>query len=147
SYEFRHHDALEDAKACGHILISAGKKCGLELDGWMKRVRQPIDPTESEPIRREGNPEGPLYGEILVFTGALELPRRAAADIAAQLGCRVDSGVTKNTTLLVVGDQDVTKLAGHKKSAKHRKAEQIIEKGGAIRILRETDFKELASQV
>lgn len=54
-----------------------------------------------------------------------------------------EDGVTKNTTILVVGDQDVRKLAGQEKSSKHRKAEDLIKKGQAIRIIRETDFKEL----
>ena len=83
----------------------------------------------------------------IVFTGALTMPRREAADIAASIGCDVDAGVTKRTTLLVVGDQDVQRLAGHKKSSKHRKAEQLIQAGQPIRILRETDFRELARSV
>jgi len=37
--------------------------------------------------------------------------------------------VTKATTLLIVGDQDIGRLAGHEKSSKHRKAEKLIEKG------------------
>ena len=37
----------------------------------------------------------------------------------------------------------VKKLAGHKKSNKHRRAEDLISKGQDIRILRESDFKEL----
>ena len=79
--------------------------------------------TISERLTREGNAEGPLFGEVVVFTGALSMPRRKAADAAADAGCEVAGGVTKKTTLLIVGDQDVTKLAGHSKSSKHRKAE------------------------
>ena len=143
-YDFAHHDALEDAKAAGHILISAINRSGLDIDGWLKRVEQPIDPTVTgKPTKREGNPEGPLYGELLVFTGALSIPRREAAGLAAQIGCHVASNVTKNTTILIVGDQDVKRLAGHKKSSKHRKAENLISSGQSIRIIRETDFKEL----
>jgi DNA polymerase-3 subunit epsilon len=139
-YDFTPHDALEDAKAAACILNAAIEKTGLDIEGWLRRARQPIDPLG----KRDGNPEGPLYGEVLVFTGALEIPRREAADMAARIGCHVDSGVTKRTTILVVGDQDVKKLAGHEKSSKHRKAEDLISKGQAIRILRETDFRELA---
>lgn len=87
-----------------------------------------------------------MYGEILVFTGALEIPRREAADLAASIGCMVAAGVTKKTTLLVVGDQDITKLAGKSKSSKHTKAEQLIAKGQEIRIIKESDFKELVDQ-
>ena len=148
-YDFKHHDALEDAKAAGRVLIAAIEKTGLDVDSWLKRVRQPIDPANSSTgsaINRDGNPEGELYGEVLVFTGALEIPRKEAADLAASIGCTVASGVTKKTTLLVVGDQDVTKLAGKAKSSKHLKAEQLITKGQEIRIIKESDFKELVYQ-
>jgi DNA polymerase-3 subunit epsilon len=148
-YHFRHHDALEDAKAAANILLAAINKTGLDVDAWLKRVRQPIDPTQIGPrsqhaITRDGNPEGALYGEVLVFTGALEIPRCEAADLAAAIGCEVAAKVTRKTTLLVVGDQDIKKLAGHEKSSKHRKAEELNGKGASIRILRESDFKELA---
>ena len=145
-YEFKHHDALEDAKAAAHIILAASIETGLDIDNWLKRIRQPIDPTASSSgsaIKRDGNPEGTLYGEVLVFTGALEITRREAADLAATIGCQVASGVTIKTTMLVVGDQDIKKLVGHKKSSKHRKAEELIMNGVSIRILKESDFKEL----
>jgi DNA polymerase-3 subunit epsilon len=85
-YEFNHHNALEDAKASGRILIAAIDKTGLAIEDWIKRVNQPIDPSNvssREAIRREGNPEGALYGENLVFTGALVIRRKDAADLAA----------------------------------------------------------------
>ena len=106
-------------------------------------MKQPIDPSASSyvaAIRRKGNPKGSLFGEVVVFTGALVLPRREAADLAASIGCESASGVTKKTTMLVVGDQDIRQLAGHEKSAKHRKAEALMKKGQPIKILRETDF-------
>jgi DNA polymerase III subunit epsilon len=150
-YNFQHHDALEDAKAAGTILIAAMTHTGLDLDAWLTRVRQPIDlqlrAGGSARVTREGNPDGELCGEVIVFTGALTMHRREAADIAASMGCDVDAGVTKRTTLLVVGDQDVQRLVGHEKSTKHRKAERLIQAGQPIRILRETDFRELATSV
>jgi len=147
-YEFKHHDALEDAKASGRVLLAAIELTGLDISAWLKRVNQPIEPNNvstGAAIKRDGNPEGELYGEILVFTGALEIPRREAADLAASIGCAVAAGVTKKTTLLVVGDQDIFKLAGKEKSSKHIKAEQLIKKGQSIRILKESDFKELVN--
>lgn len=143
-YEFTPHDALEDAKAAACILNAAIEKTGLDIEGWLRRVKQPIGAGSGYAIKRDGNPEGPLCSEVLVFTGALEIPRREAADMAARIGCHVETGVTKKTTILVVGDQDVKRLAGHEKSSKYRKAEDLISKGQTIRILRETDFRELA---
>ena len=71
------------------------------------------------------------------------LPRREAADLAALAGCKVDIGVTRSTMILVVGDQDIQRLAGHTKSGKHRKSEDLVRSGQDIRILRESDFREL----
>jgi DNA polymerase III subunit epsilon len=145
-YEFRHHDALEDAKAAGHVLLAAIHESNLDLEAWIHRVNQPIDlqgSSHGAVIHRDGNPEGDLFGEIIVFTGVLELPRNEAADLAASAGCQVDSGVTKKTTILVVGDQDISKLAGHEKSTKYRKAELLVAAGYPIRIICETDFKTL----
>lgn len=145
-YDFKHHDALEDAKAAAYIVLTAIDEGGLDIEDWLKRVQLPIYPTVSSSgstTGREGNPEGALYGEVLVFTGPLMIPRREAADLAASIGCRVTSGVTKNTTILVVGDQDIEKIAGHTESSKHRKAKELIEKGFPIKILKESDFAEL----
>lgn len=149
-YNFAPHDALEDAKAAAYILITAINQTGLDLEAWLKRVEQPIDPAKSsypQSIKKDGNPEGYLYGEVLVFTGALDISRHEAADMAAKIGCQVSSGVTKDTTILVVGDQDIKRLAGHVKSSKHRKAESLIMKGKEIRILQESDFKHLVALV
>lgn len=60
--------------------------------------------------------------------------------MAADLGCAVRPGVSKKDSILVVGDQDVSKLAGHQRSSKHRKALELNSKGHIIRIIRETDF-------
>ncbi|PKO52614.1 MAG: transposase [Betaproteobacteria bacterium HGW-Betaproteobacteria-20] len=145
-YEFNHHDALEDAKASGQVVLAAIKESKLDLDMWVKRVKQPINfeySSQGAAIQRIGNPEGDLNGEVVVFTGALQMPRNEAADLASKIGCNVAPGVTKETTLLVVGDQDIAKFAGKEKSAKHIKAEQLIAKGYGIRIIQESDFNDL----
>jgi DNA polymerase III subunit epsilon len=146
-YTFEHHNALEDAKAAGQIMLAAMRESGLDLDAMLTRVRQPIGAGLSgSAITRDGNPDGSLAGEVIVFTGALEIPRREAADLAASAGCAVANSVTKKTTLLVVGDMDVQRLAGHDKSSKHRKAEDLVATGHPLRIIRETDFRELVAQ-
>jgi len=137
--EFRHHDAVEDARACGLILLRAIADSGLTLPEWTDRVKRPINPS-SVNFRRTGDGDGPLLGEMVVFTGALNMPRRIAADRAHELGAAVEPAVTKHTTILVVGDQDLSRLAGHEMSSKHRKALSLIRKGQPIRIVAERDF-------
>jgi DNA polymerase III subunit epsilon len=106
---------------------------------------QPSDDAANDEQRivLKGNSAGELYGEVLVFTGALTNPRREAASYAAQMGYEVGGGTTKR--ILVVGDQDLRLLVGHRKSGKHRKAAELIKRGQRIRILRETDFRELVN--
>jgi len=130
------HDALEDARCAGEVLLRAVAESGLSAADWIERVDHP---THTK-IERDGDPSGTLFGEILVFTGSLAMARRVAADIAAAAGCQVAEGVTKHTTLLVVGDQDIRKLAGQDKSHSHSKAEHLIAKGIPIRIICERDF-------
>lgn len=139
--EFKHHDALEDARAATEIVLRACEETGLDIDGWLRRVERPIFKGErtNEPIP-EANIEGPFFGENVVFTGELSIQRREAARMAANMGCAVQAGVTKKTSLLVVGVQDKNKLAGYSKSSKHRKAESLIDKGQSIQILSEQDF-------
>lgn len=140
--ELDHHDALEDARAAGEIVLRAINDCGMSVEQWCERAQQTLTRSIAS---LNANPDGPLFGEIIVFTGALQLPRREAAELAAKAGCEVKASVAKSTTLLVVGDQDVRKLAGNEKSSKHRKAEDLIAKGTSIRILGESDFQRLVA--
>lgn len=152
--EYRAHDALEDARCAGLLLLRAVEESGLSAEQWLARARHPIHSNSQtgygenafpHHVKRGGNPAGGLFGEVVVFTGALSISREDAAEIAAEAGCQVDDGVTKHTTMLVVGDQDLYRLAGHDKSTKHRKAEGLISKGQRIRILSESDFKRVVS--
>lgn len=141
--KFTHHVAAEDARAAGEIVLRAISHTGLDLGQWLVRVKRPTIIKDS--IARDGNPEGPLAGEEVAFTGALSITRREAAILAAKIGCNVAETIRKSTTILVVGNQDIRYLAGHSKSSKHRKAEQLIKKGQPIRILTENDFNHLLS--
>ena len=143
--KFKHHNALEDAIATGKVMMEALAKSEINMADWVVRVTKPINVYKggSASLHLDGNPEGPLYGENIVFTGALSLTRAEAAKIASSLGCNVKNSVTKKTTLLVVGTQDDFKLAGYMKSSKHRKAEELIAQGMELRILSEDDFKSI----
>ncbi len=132
------------------IMLRACDETGLDAEAWLARIERPIDASASGSggaVRREGHADGPLFGEIVVFTGALEMPRRVAADQAALLGCAVSDNVSKKVTMLIVGMQDRTKLRGYEKSSKQRKAEALIVRGHDIEILSESDFVDLVRRV
>jgi DNA polymerase-3 subunit epsilon len=137
--KFKHHDALEDAIATGKVVNIACNQTDTSIDDWVKRIKLPIN-LEKAITNLSGNPKGSLFGENVVFTGALSMPRNEVSKLAASLGCDVSVNVTKNTTILVVGIQDESKLGNYTKSSKHRKAENLITKGVDIQIISEKDF-------
>ena len=98
---FSHHDALEDAVASGLILVKAIEITGVSLDEWITSAK-PISGSSVGKVVRDANPDGVLFGEVIVFTGTLILRREEAAELAAKAGCTVDASVTKRTTILVV---------------------------------------------
>ena len=55
--EFRHHDALEDARACGNILVAACERSGLTPSQWLERVERPVpsSPRPARPVPRPGS--------------------------------------------------------------------------------------------
>ena len=158
---FKHHDALEDARAAAEIVLRACSDTNINVEQWLQRVNRPIFPTTRKPrhrtartraqtrrsITRQGNVDGTLYGHTVVFTGALSIPRHQAADAAAEAGCNVRNAISSKVNILVVGIQNKTKLNGYEKSSKHRKAEALAAEGADIQILSESDFSELIVDV
>lgn len=156
--EYEAHDALEDARCAGMIMLRAIEHTGIRPEEWFHYVGRHVSHHNdsngqfghgwkpySEHVKQDGNPDGRLLGEVIVFTGELSISRSEAAEAAARAGCQVDDGVTKRTTLLVVGDQDIHRLAGHDRSSKERKAELLISKGQHIQILTESNFMHVLS--
>lgn len=138
--EFKHHDAAEDARAAGLIMLRAIADSGLGLEQWLDRVKLTVGGATPGSHARAGNENGVLFGNVVTFTGKLEIPRDLAAQQAASAGCDVSDSVTKRTTILVVGDQDIRRTKGQEKSSKHRRAEELIADGISIRIVGESDF-------
>lgn len=155
--EFTHHEAVEDARAAGEILLRAIKDSGLDLEQWLDRSARKITAAQIAKGERIGDfskqvllaiieNTKPLVDQTIVFTGDLGIPRKLAEEYAAVAGAKVGSSVTRTTTLLVAGDQDIRKLRGTATSSKYRKAEELIEKGVDLRIVSETDFMRLLAE-
>ena len=132
------------------IVLHACAAAETDIAEWLRRVAQPITPRaprlnqkHQASIKRTGNVEGALYGETIAFTGALSMPRKEAANLAAAAGCNVAASVAKKVSILVVGVQNKNVLNGYEKSRKHRQAEALIAEGADIEILSENDFSEL----
>ncbi|MFT7059760.1 MAG: DNA polymerase-3 subunit epsilon [Pseudorhodobacter sp.] len=141
--QFHHHDAGEDARAAALVVLHAETRLSMPFE----QLILPL--AKSRPSAKQirtGKADGRLASMVAVFTGNLSMSREAAADLAAVAGLSVKTSVTRQTTHLVVGDRDLSVLADHLKSTKHRKAEEMREAGHPIRIMGETEFNLLLAK-
>lgn len=155
----RHHDALSDARAAAHIMIELCHRSScLSLDDFLKSVRvrwgkltyweyrgstvRQRSRGDLPPPRADADADHFLYGKHVVITGSLGgVLRRQAQDRIAHYGGISQQNVTKETSLLVVGDWDPHFLApGATISSKMKKAEQLRAEGSAIEIITGYDF-------
>jgi DNA polymerase-3 subunit epsilon len=166
----QHHDALFDSRVCAEIVMSMATKKNVSdlaglldsmnlqmgelfVDGWStcrsrsfsqhshhSRGEKPPTIGQIE-VNPEADPSHPFFGQVVVFTGAISVPRPDAWRLVAEVGAIPKDGLSKKTNFLVLGEQDLSKLkAGETKSSKHREAEELKEKGSQIEIIDERDF-------
>jgi DNA polymerase-3 subunit epsilon len=156
-----HHDADADALACALIVLEIVRRRGaeslqglladllvmtgrLEANGWHGCRSASTEPGLQLPDSAvDADPEHPLYGQVMVFTGGLSIRRQDAWEAVARCGAVVDKGVNKRTTMLVVGDG----FTGHDPAdfytGKSAKAVQWRDKGHRIEVLTEGDLLDL----
>ena len=88
----------------------------------------------------------PLFGKIVVFTGALSsMERKSAFQLVANLGGYPQDSITKKTSFLVIGNADFAKSIKDGKTSKIKKAESYQQKGSDILIISENAFFDLIS--
>lgn len=88
----------------------------------------------------------PIYGKVVVFTGALScMDRRSAFQVVANLGGIPQDSVTKKTNYLVIGNTDIARSVKEGKTSKMKKAEAYQQKGEEILVLSECAFFDLIS--
>ncbi|MBN1366182.1 MAG: 3'-5' exoribonuclease [Syntrophaceae bacterium] len=173
-YIFNHHDAHDDARICGQILLDACKyhccnsvaelaeKIGLKKGilssnkyrpcsvsdpylGLRKGKFERIELTELSPECIEAG--GIFSGRCVVFTGTLiSMTRHTAAQKVVSHGGYVSNTINKGTNLLVMGVQDFARFVDNKQSSKTKRARELIEKGQQLEIIDENEFLRLLFQ-
>ena len=88
------------------------------------------------------NKAGHLYGQTVVITGELSIPRAEMQQRAADAGCRCVGSVSGKTTILVLGTPNYDEIKGAI-SQKEQKARELIAQGKPIKIMTEAEFMQL----
>ena len=170
--EGSHHEALWDAKACQAVtelglqaagaatLTDAMREAGVRVGtltadgsyrgcvtrgggGGSKFVPSALQPSpDAEP-----SADHPLFGVTVCFTGNLDhLTRRDAGQLVVDAGGEVVNNMSRRVNLLVVGDLDPERLAGHKTSSKVRKAAELAAEGHPIEVIDPADFMAMVAR-
>lgn len=139
---FEHHDAGEDARAAALVVLHAEQQLGLPFDklAMLQTAKRPA--FQKKPVPAP-NPDGPLFGTLVVFSGKLGVSRHVAAEMATRVGMTVETRISSKTTWLVVGGPDTPLFRNSAKSSKYRQAKELTEAGHPIRIINESTFREI----
>ncbi|MCL8251374.1 exonuclease domain-containing protein [Aeromicrobium fastidiosum] len=157
----QHHDALADARAvvdvvrgmailgsapdvralAAHHFVRVGR---LESGAYSSSVSNMSGSVSlvAADASADADPDGHLYGRVVVFTGALtSMTRQLAWDEVARSGGTPELNTTKRTNVLVLGDFNPANLRpGATYSGKARKAFDLQDKGQDIELMTEADF-------
>ena len=89
----------------------------------------------------------PIYGKVIVFTGALSaMTRKEAFQLVANLGGIPSDSLNAKTNFLVIGNAEFAQSVKEGKTNKMKKAEKMVQKGLEISIISESAFFDLISE-
>jgi DNA polymerase-3 subunit epsilon len=156
-----HHDAGSDALACAQVVLEIARRRGAaslkELLAGLHVLMGRLDPQmwagcSGKPppssclpppeAMADADPRHPLYGQVIVCTGALSIRRQDAWAAVAACGATPEKGVTKRTTMLVVGDGFTGDNPADFHTGKAAKAVLWRSKGHRIEVPTEADLSD-----
>ncbi|MDO5735817.1 MAG: exonuclease domain-containing protein [Propionibacteriaceae bacterium] len=139
---FVHHRADSDALQAALVGVALAERFP---DSWHEGRLGPS--VAAAPTLKAGDfgslgNERPLEGQLVVFTGRLEMNTRAEASaLVEHLGGVSQKGITRATTMVITGEFDPATLRpGTTLSSKLQKAREMAEAGIPIEILSEVEF-------
>ena len=142
----RHHQALDDAKAAAAIVAAAMREHDAPTFDHLQRTLGLTAHCAAGGAEPRSAPRGPLDGEMVVFSGNFvelkqRVKQRELAARAEELGARVASRVSANTTMFVIGRDK----RGQRPSKAALTAQRLADDGFALRIISEYDFRVLCT--
>jgi DNA polymerase III subunit epsilon len=155
-----HHDPLDDARAVTTVVAGLAAQEGAEtleelasaLNVYIGRMESGVyrgsvavsgsSGLQLPEVNPDADPNGHLYGRVVVFTGKLwAMVRQDAWNECARVGAVPEKNTTQRTNVLVIGDLNPAYLRpGENLSAKARKAFALQDKGQDIEVMTEDDF-------
>lgn len=155
----RHHDAGSDSLAAAGIALGLAQRTGtttlnhladhvgvllgrLTPIDWSGCHRRPVTGV-SVPLpgaNPDADPNHPLCGAHVAFTGALSIVRHEVRERVAQLGGVPQDGVTRATAFLVIGDGFRGDDPADFFTGKAEKAARYRARGQSIEVLTEQDL-------
>ncbi len=168
-YIFKHHDAHDDARVCGKILIDAmkvhecnniydlAKKINMQIGKVNKGYYQSCSISNGYQGQSDKNNEiktskldysqcipnenNAFCNKGVCITGTLvSMTRANALQKIVDIGGIACTKIDNNTNYLVMGLQDYSSLADGKQSIKTKKAKELIAQGQDLQIISEDDF-------
>ncbi len=152
-----HHEAGSDAAASAEVVLAAMRTHGTSsLDDLCGRLD--ITPGRLSPdsfigvsayggdLRNmsgaaDADPEHPLYGRRICFTGAMfSMTRGEAAQRIVEFGADFKKGVSAQCDMLVIGDADFVQFADGLQTGKMLMAAALRADGVDIEVIAERDF-------
>lgn len=153
-----HHEAGSDAAACAGVVLAAIRDSeATSLSDMCQRLDfmfGTLDPSSFIGLNsnalpglrnleaaEDANPDHPLFGRTLCFTGAMySMVRREAAERITAFGADFKDNVSTKVDTLVIGDADFVQFADGMRTGKMKRAAQLSDEGHEIEIIAERDF-------
>lgn len=158
-----HHNASDDAVACGLITSKMLKQYDYDIAGFLEQYQYQMGKLFSHPFGvAKGGKKAPakkkaapalkpksllfdkehvFYGKHVCFTGRLQkLKRNDAAQLVIDAGGHFDSQLSYETTYLVVSDSDWRKIGTPGESSKIQAVRELQGSGRNVTMLSESDF-------
>lgn len=142
-------DCLITAQCYEHMRYLALSKYSEEefIRLFKKRKKSYIESLAAISPTVEIDEDNPVFGKVVVFTGALSsMERRKAFQIVVNLGGIPSNRITKKTNYLVIGNSDFVSSVKDGKTNKMKAAEEYQKKGCEILVLSEDFFFDMISE-
>lgn len=153
-----HHRASNDIQINNALFLACAdpQKYRPFLDDKKTLTKIEIEPKQSfyhtidihsiRPSDPNAQPNSPLTGKNIVFSGYFTIPLDKMMQIAVDAGATLKSSISRKVQYLVVGEQDRRFTDENGMTSKQRTATKLIEQGEAdIKIINEKTFLELAN--